>query len=213
MADLIPLFDGRNATRKVFCVACAALVAGCSNIDYPTDWAPVQPAATTCPDLTGTYDDIGSGWRVISGGNPIKEVPRLDNILIPDVPSSASHLTIQGPKDGLLKISAWSHKQWLANRDLVENTDFSCESGWLKVPDSFAAGLPPLFLGGSHGANYLSLAQDGALISRGEEKGAMIWLMIPPVVISDVKTWGRFPVYAKGAESSKPALAQPKPET
>ncbi len=202
-------FNSKRVIWKGLVLTCGVSVAACAHLDYPTDWAPVQTVQTGCPDLTGTYSNNGFSWNVNGNESPRKEAINLGDILIPGYASSATYLSVLGPKDGQIRLSAWKSKQWLANRNLVENTDFNCKSGWLEISNSFVAGAPPLFFGGSHGTRYLTKAQDGTLIEQHEDKGVMLWLMIPPVMFADNKSWSRFSPYVPSPDEVSGTNYQP----
>lgn len=168
-------------------VALVALVGGsCVDVerrDFPSDWAPVVPAAGGCPDLTGAY---ANGDR----GNP--SVP-LARWILPKTTyplERIERISFVGPRNGLLTVRLIEGPERdVVVRELKEGTAYRCDGGWL-VLSVAAIVIPPVMY--SEDAR-LARASDGQLVVETTELGAGL---APPLIpaAKAANKWHLYPV-------------------
>ncbi len=145
----IPFHLRRPPSRALVTTLCACLavsfaLSGCISAGTPPpSWpAPILSEKDPCPDLSGSYENIGADAK---GG---KAVP-LALILFPEASRNwtsaqvttqrrfrnASHVRVAGPRRDGMKVEAWRGEDLLGSRErgVGLGDGFSCEGGALRV--------------------------------------------------------------------------------
>lgn len=169
---------------RLLALACLLLPAGCASTmqQVPESWPAIRPSAG-CPDLAGTYENVGvtSGkfgaalsWFVMPA-NDDKTRKHLE---------SAYRIEIVGDSEREMDVSAWRRNAFVARRTLKRDVDYRCEEGAvvLSVPSQGGSML--------QGAS-LARATDLSLIARTSSVEVGVKYFILPYAIP-ARVWARF---------------------
>jgi len=153
---------------------------------YPGDWSPVSAGIGTCPDLTGTYANSGSGPVLLAKWVLPKTTASLERI---------ERVQLVGPGNGSLTVRLIEAPSVeVAARRWKEGADYRCENGWLVL--SLESVLIPPF--GYFEAARLARAVDRQLVVESTQTafGLAPYAPLVPVGHHDSK-WHRYPLIAE----------------
>lgn len=168
--------------RSIFliCLFCSACV---FNDEYPVDWPAMVVDSEECPDISGTYEDLG--LSVSSDGNH-----RLSHLFLSEPLQAVDvRVTISQPDGQTLRVEALgADASEQAYRLLRDGSEYSCQEGRIWISDTDLeiepiGSLPPA-VGVGRWRMGLAKALDGSLV--GEERSTVVGvaLVIVPFGLS-----------------------------
>jgi hypothetical protein len=165
---------------------------------YPKEWPPLTAQRGNCPDITGTFRDLGFlgyedpkypdayasavitgytlAWRFFQEPTMSKE--RKVQISHPDTDSFIVEVLEQ---DKLVSSGTFS----------ISSGDVACEEGWVRLKPKVEGGLADV--GVYRNKTYIGLAKavDGSLVSKEDTSGFGAVMFIIPLVSSQT-VWYRW---------------------
>jgi len=188
---------------------------GCASIETPPEhWpAPTTAQSNGCPDVSGSYNNHGSGIdEKHSGGALTTHIfpQAAKNWTKSDVEarerfSKASHVIFSGPnKDGLV-LEAWLDKELLGRVKLQQNIDggFRCDGGalLLSLPVYASAGGGMFF--DTFRETAIMPTTDGSILVKYRGTGIGLGFYLIPLTMK-FESWALYPsiILNKSAEES-----------
>jgi hypothetical protein len=165
------------------------LCGGCISTTYPDSWPrrlPVQPGE--CPDLNGTYKDIGSRAfdTVVTQYSSFSSILKNDQITDS---TSGGYFTIRNPDARTMEITCFDREGnvILQKKYSAEKGEFLCDEEGVAVerPLKFAASNLSAV---SWGKRHYAKADDGSFVVREDETGIFA-LIIVPVGFGSQRQW------------------------
>lgn len=188
--------------RFIVCIIpCLLSITGCMTTPYPGDWSrTVHKTASQCPDLTGSYENIGL-W---ANGSADDDKAMLARVFFPVRPTeplmkyhelqAVSHVTFVDRGDDGAVVKAWVGDELLIERNLT-SLQLPCREGRRVYHDASwdVGGAPPVLLvvARTSSDRLISLAADGSLVMENIEFSMGAVWFIP--VAAKARTWYRFP--------------------
>lgn len=191
--------------RKISAVPVIVLLLfGCASIESPPEhWpTPVKPQSDGCPDLSGSYNNHGSGVDEKHSGGSLathifpqaaKNWTKLD-VEAYERFSSASHVTFYGPNKDGLTVEAWKSKELLGRIERQKDTDvgFRCDAGALVVSLPVYAQA----MGGAFFSTFRTVAimpaVDGSILVKDGNIGVGLGFYFIPVAMK-FEGWALYP--------------------
>lgn len=168
----------------VVLVCVASLAAGCASPlqEPPREWPAIE-AASGCPAVAGSYDNVGATSGKFGAALSWFVLPSNDAATRKHL-EGAYRIEIAGDPSKELEVSAWRRNAFVARRLLRPGADYSCEEG------AMVLSLPSD--GGSRmrGA-ALVRAADGSLMARTSSVEVGLKYFILPYAIP-TRVWARF---------------------
>lgn len=174
----------------VFCSACA------SNEEYPNDWSPIVFDDSDCPDISGTYDNVG---LYASRDKMLFETGYLlSNYVFEDALNDVSFfagVVISRSDGNELRIAISSKDKTSDTHTLSrEMGHFACEGGKIWIAET-TWGVHQLY-GPAYAKTRIGLAKtkDGSLVGEIQTSGVGAIFVVIPVKWSseDYVRWSRF---------------------
>jgi len=152
--------------------------AGCvSSTEYPADWP--RPALTDveCPDIFGTYQDVG---RLAStrGGTPAHPQSVLSRYFFEYDNRTISYTRISPADAGSIRVESFEPGKDPLSRRLDSDEDFMCSDGRLWISDRLRIVDDGLSLRGSERIG-LALSEAGSLVGESRVSARGRVLLIP----------------------------------
>lgn len=170
---------------KTLRASLALLLAGCASVPlgYPDGWPPMQPQSRACPDLAGTYAQVGEAAPGCASGD---SCARLSFDLVAGIPGVEDKASVAGtqvqlrqPEAAVLEISVREGERQLGGVSLsAARGEFRCTPhGLVLVP----RGGRVLVVGGSpyREQRTFNRASDGSLVMLREALGGGEGLALP----------------------------------
>ena len=193
-----------KCTKIVFFVPLLiALLSGCVfREQYPEEWEGLQEVSDECPNIAGTYKNIGQlDPSTVEKGQYTAywEIPLTGELLDSgrgEEAISATHVEIAQPTPGILEVKAWEESELVTTKRYYEESgDFKCKSGFLVIHFATNCGGAPEAFGCGSRNDHFAKGTDGALILKLNEKGVGAVMIIIPAAVSDWR-WYRFDAIA-----------------
>lgn len=187
----------------LFALLLFTLLSGCIRwASYPEEWEELQEIPDECPNIAGSYSNIGQlgqTWKDHPQDLTYPEVT-LTGELVYTTPGeegrSATHVGIAQPNPGILEVKAWDESELITTKRYYKDKgDFKCESGFLVFNVFSDCEVTPIVLACGSRNDHFSKSADGALILKQSEKGVGTLMIVIPGVVSDSR-WYRFDVMA-----------------
>lgn len=157
--------------------------AGCVfSTEYPADWPQPDLAGGECPDIVGTYEDVGQ-LASTRGGPSSHPQSVLSRYFFEYDNRTISYTKISLADSDSIRIESFEPGQDLLSRRLDRNEHFECSDGRLWISDRLRIVDDGLSLRGRERIG-LSLSENGSLVgeSRVSARGR-IWVI--PVLARD----------------------------
>ena len=154
--------------------------AGCvSSTEYPADWPRPDLADVECPDIFGTYDDVGQ-LASTRGGTPAHPQSVLSRYFFEYDNRTIAYTRISRGDAGSIRVESFEPGRDPLSRRLDSDEHFMCSDGRLWISDPLRIVDDGLSLRGQERIG-LALSENGALIgeSRVSARGRVF---IIPVV-------------------------------
>ena len=208
MKNAIITHKGTMTTRFVKMVIVLSFVntlTACIFQSPPDTWpTPIPVIENKCPDLSGSYRNIGENAEGENAGPLTLKVFPLaaKNWTASDHATgeryrTASHVTFYGPNEKGLIIEAWKDDELIGRieRREVLGEGFSCNGGTLSVSlPVYATAFSGIFFDMFRSAN-LSPASDGSLLVKKRTTGAGLGFYVVPLV-GQFEIWDLYPATA-----------------
>ncbi len=160
---------------RTLIVLLGLLLSGCATVyEYPDDWPALGPVASGCPNISGTFVEIGvtnEYTRTLSTKNDYSN-PSLSRELLRTDPLENRAIAIAQPDANSVIVSVihsedfvslgTNHVNFDSHTFDLENGDFRCDEGKVWFPDS---------VGSTSWRNRIgfSKATDGSLVGEDHE--------------------------------------------
>ena len=155
------------------CVACV------SSTEYPADWPQPALAAVECPDIFGTYEDVG---RLAStrGGTPAHPQSVLSRHFFEYDNRTISHTRISRVDADSIRIESFEPGKDPLSRRLDSDEHFVCSDGRLWISDRLRIVDDGLSLRGNERIG-LALSEDGSLVGEARVSARGRVFVIPVI--------------------------------
>jgi hypothetical protein len=183
------MINQASESAKLWSCLLSIALAGCivHQPKYPPTWSPLHTGSTNCVDVTGTYDNIGQSKGVDAVGPP-----KLDRLLFPpfEGENSVSTVRLQTLGSSIEAVATLSDGT-TRRRTLSDNGKCTASQRPVKDSNSPRGINDGGVIGVMHNSLMLYRAEDGGLIIKAIDKGAVMFMIIP--IGSEVQYWYRFP--------------------
>lgn len=152
--------------------------AGCvSSTQYPADWPQPDLASAECPDIVGTYDDVG---RLAStrGGQPSHPQSVLSRYFFEYDNRTIAYTKISSVDADSIRVESTEPGKDPLSRRLDRGEDFTCSDGRLWISDPLRIVDDGLSLRGRERIG-LALSEDGSLVGESRVSARGRVLVIP----------------------------------
>lgn len=162
------------------CSLCSACV---MHEEYPSHWSPVVVSTKECPDITGTYEDVG---EVSSSDSELSDFDtgfRLSEIFLEAPLEHNAKLTISHPDANSIQASIQgSGASNKSHRHSREGGDYSCKDGKIWFSESSPWVIAEMYaIGYERGQVGFAKSEDGSLIGEVRSSGAGVAFLIVPI--------------------------------
>ena len=176
----------RKGLILAFCIPIGIQACAVGNPEYPANWDPLVPSASTdCRHLQGIYSDRGQTRDGLTVRSFTRELFGYRKEWKP-----ATRVELEFVRDDVLAVTVWGDADKLFTRNLHAATgDFACEAGRLTLRDKRWV-AEDLVAGHENVALELHDAQ-GYLVAQVKELTfAVVFIVVP--LVADATHWYRF---------------------
>jgi len=197
---IMPLLRANDSIFQILTLAVLVsglVLEGCvGGPKYPDNWPSLTKTENKCAVLTGSYSDTGESATNKESGESVS----LFRTLFPDSEIESTtvidKISFVGPKNGVLKITAWNCRIPIETRYLKESKDQINLGLYLCYYDSSVLancyvgggmGVSPIVGGGGGHENRLYSGEDGSLVLKRVDV-----IIVVPLWVQLKHRWYRF---------------------
>jgi hypothetical protein len=152
--------------------------AGCvSSTDYPADWPQPELTDVECPEIFGTYDDVGQ-LASTRGGTPAHPQSVLSRYFFEYDNRTISYTRISPVDADSIRVESFEPGKDPLSRRLDADEHFTCSDGWLWIADRLRIVDDGLSLRGNERIG-LALSDNGSLVGESRISAHGRVLIIP----------------------------------
>ena len=171
----------------IICTLCSGCVL---NEDYPDDWPPMADSTEACPDISGTFADLGLSTSHY-GGHSLSRIFSRGSLA-----AVVTQVAISQPDDQSILVEFFGiDGSWQGQSLLRNDGDYSCEEGRIWISETEAVvepvGNAPPAIGVARSKTGFARASDGSLVGEVRDVAAGVVFVVVPFGISarDYSLW------------------------